>query len=70
MSRLNIILIVLFVAIVGTASSALFIVNETQQALVVQFGEPKRTVSEPGLKFKLPFIQDVIFFEKRVLSFL
>jgi len=70
MSRLNIILIVLFIALFGTASSALFIVNETQQALVVQFGEPKRTVSEPGLKFKLPFIQDVIFFEKRVLSFI
>ena len=70
MSRLNVILIVLFIALFGTASSALFIVNETQQALVVQFGEPKRTVSEPGLKFKLPFIQDVIFFEKRVLSFI
>jgi membrane protease subunit HflC len=70
MSRLNIILIVLFIAIVGTASSALYIVNETQQALVIQFGEPKRTVSEPGLKFKMPFIQDVIFFEKRVLSFI
>tara|TARA_B100001027_G_scaffold80542_1_gene55186 strand:+ start:417 stop:1280 length:864 start_codon:yes stop_codon:yes gene_type:complete len=70
MSRFNIILIVLFIALFGTASSALFIVNETQQALVVQFGEPKRTVSEPGLKFKLPFIQDVIFFEKRVLSFI
>ena len=39
MSRLNIFLIVLFIAIFGTASSALFIVNETQQALVVQFGE-------------------------------
>ena len=70
MSRLNVILIILFIALFGTASSALFIVNETQQALVVQFGEPKRTVSEPGLKFKLPFIQDVIFFEKRVLSFI
>ena len=56
MSRLNIILIVFLVAIIGTASSALYIVNETQQALVVQFGEPKRTVSEPGLKFKLSLI--------------
>ena len=58
MSKLNIILIVLFIAIVGTASSALYIVNETQQALVIQFGEPKRTVSEPGLKFKLPFMKE------------
>ena len=70
MSRLNIILLIIIAAIAATASSALFIVNETQQALVIQFGEPKRTVEQPGLKFKLPFIQDVIFFEKRVLSFI
>ena len=70
MSRLNIIMLIIIAAIVATASSALFIVNETQQALVIQFGEPKRTVDQPGLKFKLPFIQDVIFFEKRVLSFI
>ena len=70
MSRFSIILLVMLVAIAGIVSSSLFIVNETQQALVVQFGEPKRTVSEPGLKFKYPFIQDVIFFEKRVLSFI
>ena len=70
MSRLNIIMLIIIAAIAATASSALFIVNETQQALVIQFGEPKRTVDQPGLKFKLPFIQDVIFFEKRVLSFI
>ena len=70
MSRLNIILLIIIAAIAATLSSALFIVNETQQALVIQFGEPKRTVDQPGLKFKLPFIQDVIFFEKRVLSFI
>ena len=70
MSRFSIILLVMLVAIAGIMSSSLFVVNETQQALVVQFGEPKRTVSEPGLKFKYPFIQDVIFFEKRVLSFI
>ena len=70
MSRLNIILLIIIAAIAATASNALFIVNETQQALVIQFGEPKRTVDQPGLKFKLPFIQDVIFFEKRVLSFI
>ena len=61
MSRLNIILLIIIAAIAATASSALFIVNETQQALVIQFGEPKRTVDQPGLKFKLPFIQDVTF---------
>jgi len=47
---------------------ALFTVNQTQQALVLQFGEPKRTIQEPGLAFKMPFIQDVVYYEKRVLS--
>ena len=50
------------------AYSSLFTVDQTQQALVIQFGEPKRTIQEPGPAFKLPFIQDVVYYEKRVLS--
>ncbi|MDA9930679.1 protease modulator HflC [Alphaproteobacteria bacterium] len=60
-------IVILGVLIVG-AFGSLFTVNQTQQALVLQFGEPKRTIQEPGLAFKLPFIQDVIYYEKRVLS--
>jgi len=48
--------------------SSFFTVNQTQQALVLQFGEPKRIIQDPGLAFKLPFIQDAIFYECRVLS--
>ena len=48
--------------------SSFFTVNQTQQALVLQFGEPKRIIQDPGLAFKLPFIQDVVFYESRVLS--
>ena len=48
--------------------SSFFTVNQTQQALILQFGEPKRIIQDPGLAFKLPFIQDVIFYESRVLS--
>ena len=48
--------------------SSFFTVNQTQQALVLQFGEPKRIIQEPGLAFKLPFIQDAVFYESRVLS--
>ncbi len=48
--------------------SSLFTVNQTQQALVLQFGEPKRIIQDPGLSFKLPFIQDAVFYERRVLS--
>ncbi len=55
-------------AIIFGLYSALFTVNQTQQALVLQLGEPKRTIQEPGLAFKMPFIQDVIYYEKRVLS--
>ena len=54
--------------ILAAMSGSLFTVNQTQQALVLQFGEPKRTIQEPGLAFKLPFIQDVTYYEKRVLS--
>lgn len=49
--------------------SSLFTVNQTQQALVLQFGNPVRIVQEPGLHMKLPLIQQVEFFEKRVLDF-
>jgi membrane protease subunit HflC len=60
-------LIILGVLGIG-AYSSLFTVDQTQQALVIQFGDPKRTIQEPGLAFKLPFIQDVVYYEKRVLS--
>jgi len=46
----------------------LFIVGETNQAIILQFGEPIKTVQVPGLNVKLPFVQNVILFEKRVLS--
>ncbi len=48
--------------------SSFFTVDQTKQAIVLQFGEPKRVVSKPGLNFKVPFIQEVAYFEKRVLS--
>ena len=48
--------------------SSFFTVDQTKQAIVLQFGEPKRVVNKPGLNFKIPFIQDVTYFEKRVLS--
>ena len=60
--------LLLFAIVLFGAYSAAFVVNQTQQALVLQFGEPKRTIQEPGLKFKLPFIQEAVFYERRVLS--
>lgn len=49
-------------------SSALFTVHQTQKAIVMQFGDPKRVISEPGLNIKIPFIQNVLYYEKRVLD--
>jgi membrane protease subunit HflC len=48
--------------------NSLFVVHQTKQALVMQFGDPRAVYQEPGLYFKLPFIQDVAFYEKRVLD--
>jgi membrane protease subunit HflC len=49
-------------------SGALYIVPEWQQAIVTRFGEPIRTVREPGLYFKLPMIHTVTHFDRRVLA--
>ncbi len=48
--------------------SSVFTVQQAQQALVIQFGEPKRVVNEPGLHFKMPLVQEVVYFDKRVLE--
>lgn len=61
--------LVALVIVVITALSSMFVVDQREQALVVQFGEPKRVITEPGLDFKIPFIQKVIYFDKRVLNF-
>ncbi len=50
------------------ASSSFFTVQQTQVAIVVQFGNPKDVVSEPGLSFKVPFIQNVEYFDARILD--
>ena len=50
-------------------SSTLFILPQTQQALILQFGEITRVVKKPGLHAKLPFIQTVMVFDKRILEF-
>ena len=53
-------------AIVGY--SALFTVYQTRLALVVRLGQPVRVVIEPGLNFKIPLIDSVIYVDKRILD--
>ena len=47
---------------------SLFVVQEISQAIVLQFGDPKKIVTKAGLNFKLPFIQNVVYLDKRILN--
>ncbi len=58
----------LAVFIAATLFFSIFIVKEVNQAIVLQFGDPKRIILKPGLNFKLPFIQNVVFLDKRILN--
>ena len=49
-------------------ANSIYIVHQAEQAIVLQFGEPRRVVKEPGLKFKIPFIQNVVFYDMRLLN--
>ncbi len=60
------IVIIAVAAIIGY--SAMFSVYETRQALVLRFGEPREVIKEAGLHFKLPFIDNVVFVDKRILD--
>ena len=62
------VLLLVAVLVVGWNFAA-YTVSQWQQAIVVQLGEPVRTVQEPGLYFKLPLIQTVLYFDKRLLAY-
>ena len=47
---------------------SVFVVKEINQAIVLQFGDPKKVIVEPGLQFKIPFIQNVVFLDRRILN--
>ncbi len=59
------------ILIVGglTVYSTAFVARETDQVLVLRFGEPQRVINEPGLHFKIPFADTAIFFDDRVLDY-
>ncbi len=64
MTVISVALLAIFLAALG----AIFTVHQTQQALVLQFGEPVRVITQPGLHFKVPFIQNVSYYESRILE--
>ncbi len=67
MARIQYILPALF-ALGAVALSSVFIVDEREQVLVMQFGQVKQEIKEPGLGFKLPLVQDVVRYEDRILG--
>jgi membrane protease subunit HflC len=62
------ILLPIIIVLGVTAFFSIFIVKEINQAIVLQFGDPKRIISTPGINFKIPFIQNVVFLDKRILN--
>ena len=69
MNRRVLLLLGILVIVLGiVVSSAAFTVHQTSQAIVMQFGNPKRVVTDSGLHWKLPFIQNVLFYDKRMLN--
>jgi len=58
-----------FIVVAGFAIYlSLFVVKEINQAIVLQFGDPKKVIVKPGLQFKIPFIQNVVFLDRRILN--
>ena len=55
-------------AAAAAAYFALFIVHQNEQALVLEFGKPKRVITEPGLHWKIPVVESVDYFDKRILD--
>ena len=64
---MKIFLLVALAALVGLISTTFFTVDETEQGLVIQFGAYVRTVTEPGLEWKIPFVQTFTRYEKRLM---
>jgi len=66
---MRILILILAVILAFLAMSSLYVVNETEQVIITQFGKPVGdTVDKPGLHWKLPFVQDVNRFDKRFLE--
>lgn len=67
MSRITIIIAIAVIFVAGVLSSV-FIVDEREKALVLQFGQVRRVKEDPGLSFKIPLIQEVVRYDDRILS--
>ncbi len=62
------VILILIVAVLFIGMDGLYVVNEAEQAILTQFGKPVGGVAQPGLHFKIPFVQKVTRFERRILK--
>ena len=69
MKKLSAVAGVLIILAMLSLSQVLFTVDQTESALLVQLGKPVRAIHDPGLHIKVPFVQQVIFFDNRILEY-
>lgn len=69
MNRMTAIPLGIILALLFVVSASLFTVTQTEQVLITQFGQPVRVIKEPGLNARIPFVQSVISFDRRLLDF-
>ena len=69
MSRTALVAVAVAFLVALVAGASLFTVGQTQQVLITQFGQPIRVITEPGLHAKVPFVQTIIPFDRRLLDY-
>jgi len=69
MNKSLIVILILVAALLVVVGGTLFTVDQTQSAVVLQLGKPVKIHDTPGLKIKIPFVQDVTFFDNRLLDY-
>lgn len=67
-SKTKIVVVSVVAIVLLLLAESVFVLHQTEQAIVLQFGEPMRVIKDPGLKFKVPFIQKVVFYDNRLLN--
>ena len=60
--------LIVFAVLILLAAGSIFTVHETKQAIVLQLGETKRVITVPGIHYKVPFLQNVIYYDNRLLD--
>jgi membrane protease subunit HflC len=68
MNNTKIKIIATIAIVILTINASIFTLDQRRQAIILQFGEPITVITTPGIKFKMPFVQNVVFFDNRILD--